>query len=115
MLRVFKGLRTKLWVVYCKEIYVAKFIKKCIYKYGNVLYMLFVKSEESAMINSKDDEKYVRASLKIALRLKREPEVDLDALIDEEARRNSLDKHKLARYFAQNQQVWMGTGKNRER
>jgi hypothetical protein len=76
--------------------------------------MLFTTSEESAMINNKDDEKYVRASLKIALRLKREPNLDLDALIDEEARRNSLDRHKLARYFAQNQQVWMGTGTRRE-
>jgi hypothetical protein len=66
------------------------------------------------MINNKDDEKYVRASLKIALRLKREPNLDLDALIDEEARRNSLDRHKLARYFAQNQQVWMGTGTRRD-
>jgi hypothetical protein len=76
--------------------------------------MLFNTSEESTMINNKDDEKYVRASLKIALRLKREPNLDLDALIDEEARRNSLDRHKLARYFAQNQQVWMGTGTRRE-
>jgi len=76
--------------------------------------MLFTTSEESAMINNKDDEKYVRASLKIALRLKREPNLDLDALIDEEARRNSLDRHKLARYFAQNQQVWMGTGTRRD-
>jgi hypothetical protein len=66
------------------------------------------------MISNKDDEKYVRASLKIALRLKREPNLDLDALIDEEARRNSLDRHKLARYFAQNQQVWMGTGTRRD-
>ena len=66
------------------------------------------------MINNKDDEKYVRASLKIALRLKREPNLDLDALIDEEARRNSLDRHKLARYFAQNQQVWMGIGTRRD-
>jgi hypothetical protein len=76
--------------------------------------MLFTTSEESAMINNKDDEKYVRASLKIALRLKREPNLDLEALIDEEARRNSLDRHKLARYFAQNQQVWMGTGTRRD-
>jgi hypothetical protein len=61
------------------------------------------------MIENRDDDKYIRASLKIALRLKKEPDLDLDTLIDEEARKNALDRHKLARYFAQNQQVWIGS------
>ncbi|MGC8927062.1 MAG: hypothetical protein ACP5QK_03980 [Myxococcota bacterium] len=67
------------------------------------------------MIENRDDEKYVRASLKIALRLKKEPDLELDALIEEEARKNSLDRHKLARYFAQNQQVWMGSNRYKEK
>ncbi|MCX7957802.1 MAG: hypothetical protein N3B13_02005 [Deltaproteobacteria bacterium] len=67
------------------------------------------------MTENRDDDKYVRASLKIALRLKKEPNLELDALIDEEALRNSLDRHKLARYFAQNQQVWMGSNRYQEK
>ncbi len=67
------------------------------------------------MFENRDDDKYVRASLKIALRLKKEKNLDLDTLIEEEAKKNSLDRHKLARYFAQNQQVWMGSGKYEDR
>ncbi len=67
------------------------------------------------MIDKRDDDKYVRASLKIALRLKKEPDLELDALIDEEAQKNSLDRYKLARYFAQNQKVWMGTNRYQEK
>ncbi|MCX7944457.1 MAG: hypothetical protein N2746_08120 [Deltaproteobacteria bacterium] len=67
------------------------------------------------MIESKDDEKYIRVSLKIALRLKKEPNLELEALIEEEAIKNSLDRHKLARYFAQNQQVWIGSSKCHEK
>lgn len=67
------------------------------------------------MPDIKDEDKYIRVSLKIALRLKKEPDADLDALIEEEAIRNSLDKYRLARYFAQNQQVWIGSQSYRDK
>lgn len=67
------------------------------------------------MVENRDDEKYVRASLRIALRLKKEKDLDLNALIDEEAKKNSLDRYKLARYFAQNRQVWMGSDRYQDR
>lgn len=67
------------------------------------------------MTENKDEEMYVRASLRIALRLKKEPNAELERLIEEEALKNSLDRHKLARHFAQNQQVWIGSNRYQDK
>lgn len=76
---------------------------------------ILLKERRLLMVENRDDEKYIRASLRIALRLKKERDLDLNALIDEEARKDSLDRYKLARYFAQNQQVWMGSDRYKDR